>query len=54
MRVASILLLVAALGLAACGGKPLHPSKWKEPGGEIPPGEGLLSGEDGKWVIYGD
>ena len=41
-----------ASGLAACGGEPLHPSKWKDPPGEILEGEGLLTGEDGAWTIY--
>ena len=44
----------AMLGLAACGGEPLHPGKRKDPPDEIPPGEGLLSGEDGGWTIYRD
>jgi len=48
------LAAVALLGLAACGGEPLHPSKWKDPPDEIPPGEGLLSGEEGGWTIYRD
>ena len=48
--------LAAAMvfGLAACGGKPLHPSKWKDPPGEVPQGEGLLTGEDGEWTVYRD
>ncbi len=45
---------VAPLGLAACGGEPLHPSKRKNPPDEIPPGEGLLSGKEGGWTIYRD
>jgi len=48
------MILVVALGLAACGGKPLHPSKYKDPGGEIPPGPGLFSGEDGEFVLERD
>ncbi len=44
------LIIVAVLGLAACG-EPLHPSKWKEPPGEIPEGGGLLTGEEGEWEI---
>lgn len=43
--------LVLALALAACAGaKPFeyHPIH------EIPEGPGLVTGEDGEWVIYGD
>ena len=47
-----IVAAAALAGLAACGGDPLHPSKWKEPPGEIPEGEGLLSGEEGEWTLY--
>ena len=45
--------IAAVIGLAACG-EPLHPSKWKDAPDEIPTGEGLLTGEDGEWTIYGD
>jgi hypothetical protein len=54
MKIAYTVILLAALGLAACGGKPLHPSKYKEPAGEIPPGPGLLTGEDGAFVLERD
>lgn len=54
MRIAWILIVAAGLGLAACGGEPLHPSKWKDPPGEIPEGPGLFTGEDGKWDLYND
>jgi len=47
------LAVTAVLGLAACG-DPLHPSKWKDDPDEIPPGEGLLTGEDGAFTIYSD
>ena len=46
------LAAAALLGLTACGGEPLHPSKWKDPPGEVPQGEGLLTGEDGEWKVY--
>jgi hypothetical protein len=52
--VAAILLLAAALTLAACGGKPLHTSKWQDPADEIPPGPGLFSGEDGEFTVVED
>lgn len=52
-RPVSLAMAAAALlGLAGCG-EPLHPSKWKGPPDEIPEGEGLLTGEDGEWIIYG-
>ena len=47
------LAVAALLGLAACG-ELLDPSKWQDPPGEIPEGEGLLTGEDGAWEIYRD
>ena len=52
MPVVSVPAIAAVVGLAACG-EPLHPSKWKGPPDEIPEGEGLLTGEDGEWIIYG-
>ncbi|MEE8248452.1 MAG: hypothetical protein V3S87_14460 [Alphaproteobacteria bacterium] len=40
-----------ALALAACAGaKPFE----YHPLDEIPEGPGLVTGEDGEWVIYGD
>ena len=48
-----VLAIGAVVGLAACG-EPLHPSKWKDDPDEIPPGEGLLTGEDGEWTIYSE
>ena len=40
-----------ALALAACAGaKPFE----YHPIDEIPEGPGLVTGEDGEWVIYGD
>ncbi len=47
-----IAIVLTVLGLAACGDKPLHPSKWVNPVDEIPPGPGLFSGDDGEFVIY--
>lgn len=47
-------MAAAALGLAACGGKPLHPDKWQEPAAEIMDGPGLFTGENGEWIIYGE
>ena len=46
------LAAAVAAGLGACGGEPLHPSKWKEPPDEIPQGDGLLTGEEGEWKVY--
>ncbi len=48
-----VLAIAAVIGLAACG-EPLHPSMWKDDPDEIPPGEGLLTGEDGEWTIYSE
>jgi hypothetical protein len=52
MTALRIAVVLAVIGLAACGGKPLHPSKWFDPVDEIPPGPGLFSGEDGEFVLY--
>ncbi len=35
------------------GNEPLHPSKWHDSLDEIPEGEGLLTGSDGEWIVYG-
>lgn len=51
VKIAAILLVAATLALAACGGKPLHTSKWQSTGDEIPPGPGLFSGADGEFVL---
>lgn len=51
--IGSVLAIATVVGLAACG-TPLHPSKWTDDSDEIPPGEGLLTGEDGAWTIYSD
>jgi len=47
MRALGLLALVVALG--ACGAKPLPQPL---PADEIPEGGGLLSGEDGEFVIF--
>ncbi|MDP7341933.1 MAG: hypothetical protein QF767_00875 [Alphaproteobacteria bacterium] len=54
LKFAAVLLVAATLAVSACGGKPLHTSKWQHGGGEIPPGPGLFSGEDGEFVIDGE
>ena len=51
MKYAAILLVAASLALSACGGKPLHTSKWQDPADEMEPGPGLFSGADGEFVI---
>jgi len=51
VKYAAILLVAASLALSACGGKPLHTSKWQDPADEMEPGPGLFSGEDGEFVI---
>jgi|TARA_B100000315_G_scaffold232681_1_gene245114 hypothetical protein len=51
VKLAAILLVAATLAISACGGKPLHTSKWQDSADEIPPGPGLFSGEDGEFVI---
>ncbi len=51
--IAPALLLAALIGLAACGGRPLAENEIEEPG-EIPPGPGLVSGEDGALVYSTD
>ncbi len=52
LRLAAVALAWAlALALAACAGaKPFE----YHPIDEIPEGPGLVTGEDGEWVIYGD
>ena len=54
VKFAAILLVAATLSLSACGGKPLHTSKWQSTGDEIPPGPGLFSGEDGEFTIHAE
>jgi len=51
LKYAAILLVTATLALSACGGKPLHTSKWQDDGDEMRPGPSLFSGEDGEFVI---
>ena len=52
VKFAAILLVAATLALSACGGKPLHTSKWQSTGDEIAPGPGLFSGADGEFTIH--
>lgn len=54
VKYAAILLVAATLALSACGGKPLHTSKWQDPADEMEPGPGLFSGEDGEFVIHAE
>jgi hypothetical protein len=54
MKIAAILLVAAMLAVSACGGKPLHTSKWQDGADEIPPGPGLFSGEDGEFIVLSD
>lgn len=51
--VGAALLLAALVGLAACGGRPLAENEVEEPD-EIPPGPGLISGEDGALIYSTD
>ncbi len=51
MKFAAIILIAVTLAVSACGGKPLHTSKWQSTGDEIPPGPGLFSGADGEFTI---
>jgi hypothetical protein len=43
-----LILLLGGLALAACGGEPFD----YVPPDEMRPGPGVLSGEDGEFVIY--
>jgi hypothetical protein len=43
-----LILLLAGIGLTACAAEPFDYT----PVDEIPPGPGLLSGEEGEFVIY--
>ena len=49
-----VAIAFGAPGLVACGGKPLHPDKWQEPASDTMDGPGLLSGDDGKWILHDD
>ena len=51
MKFAAILLVAATLAVSACGGKPLHTSKWQSSGDELAPGPGLFSGADGEFTL---
>ena len=45
---AALMVVVLVVALAACGGRPLRHT----PVDEVRDGPGLLSGEDGEFVIY--
>lgn len=49
-RAMKLACLAALLALAACGGKAVDPDSIAAPD-EIPPGKGLLSGDDGEFVV---
>jgi hypothetical protein len=53
-KFAAALLVAALLAVSACGGKPLHTSKWQDTADEMKPGPGLVSGEDGEFVIHAE
>ena len=48
VKFAAILLIAATLAVSACGGKPLHTSKWQSTGDEIP------SGADGEFILHSE
>ena len=54
VKYAAILLVATTHAQSACAGKPLHTSKWQDPGDEIPPGSGLFSGEDGEFTVHAE
>jgi hypothetical protein len=43
-----LILLLGGIGLTACAAEPFDYT----PVDEIPPGPGLLSGEEGEFVVY--
>ena len=47
-RVWCFIVVLAAASLVACGGQPLHYTSVED----VPEGPGLLSGDDGEFVIY--
>ncbi|MEE8172228.1 MAG: hypothetical protein V3T62_04785 [Alphaproteobacteria bacterium] len=51
VKFAAVLLVAATLAVSACGGKPLHTSKWQSTGDGIAPGPGLFSGADGEFTL---
>ena len=53
-KFAAMLLVAALLAVSACGGKPLHTSKWQDTADEIKPGPGLFSGQDGEFIIHAE
>ncbi|MDA0231326.1 MAG: hypothetical protein O3B21_14215 [Proteobacteria bacterium] len=54
LKSAAVLLVTVMLAVSACGGKPLHTSKWQDPADEMEPGPGLFSGADGEFTIHAE
>lgn len=54
LRIAAVLLISAMLAVSACGGKPLHTSKWQDTADEMKPGPGLFSGDDGEFIVHAE
>lgn len=48
----SLIVVLVALGLAACGN--VKQFDYQPVAGEMKPGAGLFSGDDGEFVIYGE
>ena len=51
MKFATALLVTVMLAVSACGGKPLHTSKWQGTADEMKTGPGLFSGDDGEFTV---
>ena len=47
-----LIIVLVALGLAACGN--VKQFDYEPVAGEMKPGAGLFSGDDGEFVIYGE
>ena len=52
VKFAAVLIVAAVFAVAACGGKPLHTSKWQDTADEMKPGPGLFSGQDSEFIIH--
>ena len=48
-----LIVVLVAFGLAACGSS-VKKFDYEPVAGEMKPGAGLFSGEDGEFVIYGE